>query len=74
MQKNSEDFSMQDALRLAQSPAGQHLLAMLRQTDSGKLQQAVDLANAGNYAQAGQTLSTLLTSPEAQRLLKELGR
>ncbi|MBQ6852426.1 MAG: hypothetical protein IJO04_05300 [Oscillospiraceae bacterium] len=74
MQKNSEDFSMQDALRLAQSPAGQQLLAMLRRTDSGQLQQARDLAAAGNYAQASQLIGTLLASDEAQQLLKELGR
>ena len=74
MQKNSEDFSMQEALRLAQSPAGQQLLAMLRRTDSGQLQQAADLASAGNYAQASQALSALLSSPEAQQLLKELRR
>ena len=29
MQKNSDNFSMQDALRLAKSDAGQQLFAML---------------------------------------------
>lgn len=74
MQKNSEDFSMQEALRLAKSPAGQQLLAMLRRSDSGQLQQAMDQATAGNYAQASQIISTLLSSGEAQQLLDELRR
>ena len=74
MQRNSEDFSMQEALRLAKSPAGQQLLALLRRTDSGQLQQAMDQAAAGNLSQAGQTLSALLSSAEAQQLLDELGR
>lgn len=74
MQKNSEDFSMQEALRLAKSPAGQQLLAMLRRKDNGQLQQAMDLATEGNYAQASQILGTLLSSGEAQQLLNELGR
>ena len=74
MQKNSEDFSMQEALRLAKSPAGQQLLAMLRQSDSGQLRQVMDQAGAGDYAKASQTLSQLLSSPEAQKLLSELGR
>jgi hypothetical protein len=74
MQKNSEDFSMQEALRLAKSPAGQQLLAMLRRTDSGQLQQAMDQAAAGNLSQASQTLSALLSSGEAQALLDELRR
>lgn len=74
MQKNSEDFSMQEALRLAKSPAGQQLLAMLRRKDKGQLQQAMDLVTEGNYAQASQILGTLLSSGEAQQLLDELGR
>ena len=73
MQKNSQDFSMQEALHLANSPAGQRLLAMLRETDSARLQQAADAASAGDYAKAGNTLQSLLSSPEIQKLLKELG-
>ena len=72
MQKNCEDFSMQDALRMAQSPAGQQLLAMLRSGDKSQLQQVVDLAKAGNMDKAGSTLQTLLSSPQAQQLLKQM--
>lgn len=72
MQKNCEDFSMQDALRMAQSPAGQQLLAMLRSGDKGQLQQVVDLAKAGNMDKAGSTLQALLSSPQAQQLLKQM--
>lgn len=74
MQKNSDDFSMQEALRLAKSPAGQQLLAMLQRSDSGQLQQAINQATAGDYTKASQTISTLLSSPEAKKLLEELGR
>lgn len=74
MQKNSEDFSMQEALRLAKSPAGQQLLAVLRQKDNGQLQQVMDLAAAGNYTQASQIINSLLSSGEAQQLLNELRR
>lgn len=73
MQKKNQDFSMEEVMRLAQSPAGQQLLAMLQQSDSGKLEQAVTQAKAGDYSQASQTLSAMLSSPEAQILLKQLG-
>lgn len=73
MQKKNQDFSMEEVMRLAKSPAGQQLLAMLKQGDSAKLEQAVTQAKTGDYSQAGQTLSTMLSSPEAQKLLKELG-
>ena len=73
MEKKSQDFSMEDVMRLAKSPAGQQLLQMLQQADSGKLEQAASLAKTGNYAAAGQTLSGMLQSDQAQKLLKELG-
>lgn len=73
MVKKSEDFSMQEIMHLAKSPAGQQLLAMLQRSDSGKVQQAADLAAAGQYNQAAQALQSVLSSPEAQALIKQLG-
>lgn len=64
---------MEEIMRMAKSPAGQQLIAMLKNQDSGKLEQAVSQAKTGDYAQAGQTLNAMLSSSEAQRLLKELG-
>ena len=74
MQKNSQDFSMQEALRLAKSPAGQQLLAMLRSADSSKLDQAAAEASAGDFAKASKTLNQLLSSPEIKHFLDEIGR
>ena len=73
MQKNSENFSIQDAMRLASTPAGQELLSLLRRSDSAQLQQAAQLASAGNYTQAQQLLSGFLQDPEVQQLLFQLG-
>ena len=73
MQKNSQDFSMQEALRLANSPAGQQLLALLRETDSARLERAAAEVSSGDYTKASKTLGSLLSSPEIQKLLKELG-
>ena len=73
MQKNSEIFSVQDAMRLAGTPAGQELLNLLRRGDSSELQQAAQLASEGNYAQAQQLLSGFLQDPEVQRLLSKMG-
>ncbi len=72
MQKNSQNFSMQDAMRLANSDAGQRLLDILKQSDGKTLQQAMDQAAAGNYENMQKTLSSLLASQEVQALLKEL--
>lgn len=68
------DQAMQEALRLAQSPAGQQLLALLQQKGGSGLQQAVERAAAGDYTQAKQALSALLNDPEAKKILEQLGR
>ena len=34
MEKKSQDFSMEEVMKLAKSPAGQQLMAMLKQQDS----------------------------------------
>ena len=73
MQKKSQDFSMEEVLRLAKSPAGQKLLAMLQHADTEQVQQVARQAAAGNYAQASQALQALLATEEAQKLVKQLG-
>lgn len=72
MGKNNQEFSVEDAMRIAGSPTGQQLLAMLRRQDSDQLQKIIDQANSGNYKKAGSALSSMLSSPEAQALLKKL--
>ena len=73
MEKKSQDFSIKEAQRLAQTPEGQKLMAMLQQRDSGQLQKAMAQASAGNYKEAGTILQSLLSSPEAQQLMQQLG-
>ena len=74
MQKNSENFSIQDAMRLAGTPAGQELIAMLQKGDTGQFQQAAELASAGNYTHAQHLLSQLLKDPKIRELMSRLGR
>ena len=73
MEKKSQDFSIKEAQRLAQTPEGKKLMAMLQQRDTGQLQQAMDHAASGNYKAAGAILQSLLSSPEAQKLMQQLG-
>jgi len=72
MQKNSRQFSMQDALRMANSDAGQRLLAILKQSDGQQLEKARDSAATGDYSGAAQTLSSLLEREDVRKLLKQL--
>lgn len=74
MQENSNQFLIQEALRLANTPTGQQLLTLLQKNGGSNLNTAMDHAAAGNYDQAKQALSALLSDPEVKKLLEQLGR
>ena len=73
MEENSINFSMQDVMRLAGTPAGQELLNYLQQKNQKQLQMAIAHAVSGNMDQAKEILSQLITDPQAQMLVKQLG-
>lgn len=62
-----------EAERLARSDAARQLFAYLNEQDADAVRSATRQAAAGDYAQAAQSLRALLASPEAQRLLRQLG-
>ena len=72
MQKNSRQFFEQDALRLANSDAGQRLLAILKQSDGQQLSKAMESASSGDYSGAMQALSSLLQREDVRSLLRQL--
>ena len=67
-------ISMQEVLRMAASPAGQQLIAMLRKQSDSDFQAAMSSAASGDYTQAKQAIEKLMADPQAQKLLKQLGR
>lgn len=68
-----DSFSdMKELLRLAQSPAGQQLIALLRQRGGDRLSAALAKASTGDYRQAQALLSDLLSQEDAQALVKAL--
>lgn len=72
MESFSNMSDLKDLMRLAQTPAGQQLIALLRQQGGDRLSAAITQAAAGNYTQAKTLLSPLLETPEAQALVKSL--
>lgn len=73
MVKNSGNFSMEDAKALENTPAGQQLMALLRQADPSALRAALAQAQKGDAQGAKKALAPLLSSRELQDLLKQLG-
>jgi hypothetical protein len=72
MEKKSDDFSMQEAMRIAQSDAGRQLLAHLQETNRDQLDKAMAQAAAGNYAEVQKTLASLMNTPQVRAMLERL--
>lgn len=71
---NPQDFSLRQAMQMAQTPAGQQLVALLRSSGGKEFQDAMAKAAAGDYTQARELINAMLNNPEAQKLIKELER
>ena len=69
MEKNSQNFSIEDAKKLASSPLGQQLYGLLRAKDP----ESVSLAASGNYEVLRKNLGALMADPEIRALLQQLG-
>lgn len=72
MQNKQENFSMQDAMRLANSPAGKELLALLKESSDGTVEQARKQAEHGDFEQVKKTLAEVMKNPNVQKLLEEM--
>lgn len=73
MNQNFQNFSADDAKKLAQTPEGRQLITLLQHKDPAQLQSALQLAAAGDYSQAKTLLSAMLSSPEVRKLIAQLG-
>ena len=65
--------AMQQAMKIAQSAAGQQLIQLLQLHGGQELRTAMEKAAAGDYAYAQKTISALMQDPEAKKLLEQLG-
>ena len=73
MEKKSQDFSIQEAQRLAKTPEGQELIRLIQSKDKAAFEKAMADASSGNFKEAGKTLSSMLSSPEVRQLIRQLG-
>ena len=72
MEKKYDDFSIQEAMRLAQSDTGQQLLQLLKNSHGDAARSAMTSAQKGDIVQAQKVLQAFLSDPKAQALLREL--
>ena len=65
--------AINNAKRLAGTPEGKQLAALLQQLGGTDLQQAMDHAAAGDFRSAQQALSTLMKDPQARQIIEKMG-
>ena len=73
MDINSNHISMQEAMRMAKSPAGQQLLTLLQQSDPETIEKAMAQASSGDFSQISETLAPILASEDVKKLLQQMG-
>jgi hypothetical protein len=66
-------FSMEQAMAFVSTPAGQRLLAILREKNSNDLSKAQAYAASGEMDKAKDVISSLLKDPQILSILKQLG-
>ena len=66
------DFSPEQVKKIAESDAGKQLIALLEQTKGEQLKVAMDRAAAGDYAMAKKAMASMMNSPQAMELIKQL--
>jgi len=64
--------TIEEAMALANSKDGQMLLNALQKSHSTEMQQAFQLASAGDYGQLKATVEKLMSTPEAKAMLQRL--
>ena len=69
MEKNSQNFSMDDAMRLANSPHARQLFELLKV----KNPEAMTDAASGNYNKLQRDLAGILSDPDIRQLLQQMG-
>ena len=73
MAEKFDQISMEQIAALAASPAGQQLLAMIRQSGGSDLNRAAAKAAAGDLAGAKELLGPILEDPQIRAMLGRLG-
>ena len=58
--------------KIAGSPAGQELMSLIQKNKDEHFDEAIHQAQSGDFSQAKEMLSQILSSKEAQDLLKKI--
>lgn len=73
MDKNFDEKALQQAKNMANSPAGQELIQLMKSLDADTLKTVMNQASSGDFSQMANALSPFLNSEKVQDLLRQMG-
>lgn len=73
MDNNFDKKALQQAKEMANSPAGQELLQLMKNMDADTLKKVMNQASSGDFSQMASSLAPFLNSDKVQELLKQMG-
>ena len=72
MEKEPGNINLSELMKIANSTAGQELLSLVQNKKDEKFDEAMQLAQSGDFSQAQEIISKILSTPEAEALMKKI--
>ena len=72
MAKDTGGFDFSELLRVANSPAGKELMALIEKNRDSNFDEAMHQAEMGDFSQARTILNQMLSTKEAQQLVEQI--
>lgn len=72
MAKDLGDIDFSKLLKIANSPAGRELMNLIQKNRDARFDEAMHQAEAGDFSQAKEMLSQMLSTKEAQDLVQKI--
>ena len=72
MEKEHSNINLSKLMKIANSTAGQELLSLVQNKKDEKFDEAMQLAQSGDFSQAQEIISKILSTPEAETLMKKI--
>ena len=72
MEKEPGNINLSELMKIANSAAGQELLSLVQNKKDEKFDEAMQQAQSGDFSQAQEIISKILSTPEAEALMKKI--
>lgn len=72
MEKEPGNINLSELMKIANSAAGKELLSLVQKNKDAQFDEAMHQAQSGDFSQAQEIISKILSTPEAEALMKKI--